>query len=175
VVLRGLQGAGLEGLFQGMEGAPELGVAALVDARDEQRVEQRALLRGEPDVGAGQRGQPLLGRIAVPYLRRQCRGEGAHRVDADRREQVVTVGGMTVGGGDRHPEAAAGFGRGEAPPPPLGYQADRRVDKRRLEVAMVVAAALGGPFRWCIGPPWPVPFPATGGAARPRRGRAGWS
>jgi len=57
---------------------------------------------------------------------------------------------MAVRGGHRHPEPAAGFGQGELAHSPLGYQADRHVDKRGLEVAMVVAAALGRPFRWCI-------------------------
>jgi hypothetical protein len=69
--------------------------------------------------------------------------QGAH---PDRREQIVAVGEVPVGGGDRHAEAAADLGQGEAADPSLGYQLDGRVDERRLEVTVVVAAAL--PLRW---------------------------
>ena len=115
-----LQGAGAEGLLQGVEGAPELRVTALVDARHEQRVEQRALLGGEPDVGTGQRGQALPGGIGVPRLRRQGGGERVECPDAHRREQVVAVGEVPVWGGYRDPEPAADLGQREVANPPLG-------------------------------------------------------
>ena len=145
-----LQRAGMEGLLQGVVGAAELGVPALIDAGHEQRVEQGALLAGEPDVGTGQGRQPLLGGIGVPRLRGQGGGEHLKRADSHRGEQVVAVGEMPVRGGHRDPEPAADLGQRELAHPALGDQADRGVDERGLEVAVVVPAALGGRLRWRI-------------------------
>jgi hypothetical protein len=55
---------------------------------------------------------------------------------------------MPVRGGDRHAEAPADLSQGELADAPFGYQFDRGVDERRLEIAVVVAAALGGALRW---------------------------
>jgi hypothetical protein len=55
---------------------------------------------------------------------------------------------MPVRGGDRHTEAPADLSQGELADAPFGYQFDRGVDERRLEIAVVVAAALGGALRW---------------------------
>jgi hypothetical protein len=69
--------------------------------------------------------------------------QGAH---PDRREQVVAVGEVPVRGGDGHTKAAADLGQGEVADSPLGYQLYGGVDQRRLEITVVVAAAL--PLRW---------------------------
>jgi hypothetical protein len=69
--------------------------------------------------------------------------QGAH---PDRREQSVAVGEVPVRGGDGHAEAAADLGKGEVADPALGYQLYRGVDQRRLEITVVVAAALS--LRW---------------------------
>jgi hypothetical protein len=66
--------------------------------------------------------------------------------DPHRGEQIVAVREVPVGGGDRHAEAAADLGQGEVADSPLGYQLYGGVDERRLEITVVVAAAL--PLRW---------------------------
>jgi hypothetical protein len=137
---------GVEGI-DGLVGAFELGVAALVDARVVERLEQRALLGGEADVGAGHRGESLLWALGVgdlggEHLREAV--QGAHR---DRGEQCVAVGEVPVGGGDGDAEATARLGEGEAAEAALGDQVDRGIDERRREVAVVVAAAFAGRLR----------------------------
>jgi hypothetical protein len=69
--------------------------------------------------------------------------QGAH---PDRREQIVAVREVPVGGGDGDAEAAADLGQGEVADPPLCYQLDGGVDQSRLEITVVVAAAF--PLRW---------------------------
>jgi len=69
--------------------------------------------------------------------------QGAH---PDRREQIVAVREVPVGGGDGDTEAAADLGQGEVADPPLRYQLDGGVDQCRLEITVVVAAAF--PLRW---------------------------
>jgi hypothetical protein len=103
------------------------------------------MLGGEPYVTSGHRGQALFWRILVTCPRGQRVGEGMQRAHDHGSEQLVTVGEMPVGCGDRNAQAPTQLGHGEAAHPPLGDQLDGPVDESRLEVAVVVAAVPGRP------------------------------
>jgi hypothetical protein len=132
----------------GLVGALELRVPPLVNAGAEQRLEQRAPLRGEANVGTSHRGQPLLRGLRVDGLGFQHRSENVQGADRDRSEEVVAVGEVSVRGcrGDADPSAR--FGERESTDPTFCDQLDCGVDERRAEVAVVVAASLAGPVRW---------------------------
>src|SRR5262249_55230132 len=66
-------------------------------------------------------------------------------VRRDRREELVSVGEMGVGSTDCDAEASAGLGEGEVVHAPLCDELDGRLDQRRPEVAVVVAATLAFP------------------------------
>jgi hypothetical protein len=126
-----------------LPGALQLGMAALVQTRVEDRVEERALLGGEPDVRPGHRGQPLrrgirgVGGLAKPG-REIIQGAGRHG-----GEQLVAVGEVPVRGRRGHAEAAGRLGQREAADPAFGYDGDGRVDQRGPQVAVVITSPLG--------------------------------
>jgi hypothetical protein len=132
--------AGQERVQQRLLGPPELRVPLLVQAGTGEHLEQRRLVPGEPHVPAGDRGQPRRGR---PGAGQVPRGEDLVPAHRDRGEQLLPVGEVRVrgAGGDAH--APARLGEGEAAHAALRDQLDRRVDQRRAQVAVVIAAARG--------------------------------
>jgi hypothetical protein len=90
----------------------ELGVAALVDARAVERLEERALLGGEAHVGARHRGEPLLRAFRLTSLVGQHVGKDLQSPYRDRGQECVAVGEVAIGGGDGYAETTAGFGEG---------------------------------------------------------------
>jgi hypothetical protein len=61
VIRAELGDSGFERLLHAFVGDPQLRIPGLVQARPVDDVEQRPMLRREPDVSPGHRGQPLLG------------------------------------------------------------------------------------------------------------------
>jgi hypothetical protein len=107
------------------------------------------MLGGEPYVTRGHRGQTLFGRILLTGPRGQRVGECVQGAPDHGGEQLVTIGEMPVGRGDRDTQTPAQLGHGEAAHAPLVDQLDGPVNERRLEIAVVVAAfpGLAGPLR----------------------------
>jgi hypothetical protein len=100
---------GVDGLVSSFE----LGIAALVDTRAVERLEEGAPLGGKADVGTSHRGESLLGALGLATLighhfRKDL--QGAYR---DRGEQCISIGEVSIGGGTRHANATAYFGEGE--------------------------------------------------------------
>jgi hypothetical protein len=88
-------------------GAFEIWVAALVEPDGQQRLEQRGVVGGEPDVGAGRRGEPIGRRHSLAGLQGERRGKGVGGADRGCGEQLVAVGEVPVGGGDTHAQSPA--------------------------------------------------------------------
>src|SRR4029453_1085794 len=81
VALADLDDRGQECVY-GLIGAFELRVAALIDPRAEQRLEHRALLSCETDVGASHCGQPLLRAKRCPLGRSRARTAGTPQTES---------------------------------------------------------------------------------------------
>ena len=75
---------------------------------------------------------------------------GTHR---DRREQVLAIREMSVGGAHRDTEAPTRLRHGEVANAAFADQLDGRIDQGGAEVTVVVAATLAGSGHRALQPP----------------------
>jgi hypothetical protein len=133
-----------KGVGDRLLGRLHLGMTLLVEPGLEQHLEERTVGGGEPNVRPSGGGQTVRRRVELGDFGLELCREELIGVDCDRREELVAVGEMRVGGTDSDTDTAARLGEREVAHPVLADQLDRGIDQRRSQVAVVVAAGLTG-------------------------------
>jgi len=121
-----------------------LRVVAFIDARQEQNLEKRPMEAGESHVAASDSSQASRGPLGAADLLAELGMEDVVGTHRDRRQQVLAIGEVGVGGAYRDTEAATRFRHGEVANAAFADQLDGRIDQGSAEVTVMVAATLAG-------------------------------
>src|SRR6266545_1902348 len=138
------------GVAERLLGRLNLRVVAFVDARQEENLEDRPMEAGEPHVAASYSSQASRGPPGAADLLEQLGMEDVVGTHRDRREQVLAIREMSVGGANRDTEAPTRLRHGEVANAAFADQLDGRIDQGGAEVTVVVAATLAGSGHRCF-------------------------